>query len=84
MTLSDIRCAPSGLLLELTFVPDSGTSGPGTFSARTRGPGDLAFSAAFRPQDDSGNNLRSDGNGFGFDKAKEEPRPLVAGHGRGR
>src|SRR5579872_3698269 len=30
--LSDIRCSAPGMLLELTFVPDSGTSGPGTFS----------------------------------------------------
>ncbi|MHB8638019.1 MAG: hypothetical protein ACYC96_16290, partial [Fimbriimonadaceae bacterium] len=71
--LCDIRCSANGLLLEISFVPDSGTSGPGTFSVRTRGPGDAAFSAAFIPKDDTGANLRSDGSGFGFDKAKEGP-----------
>src|SRR5580693_6247290 len=73
MILSDIRSSPSGLLLELTFVPDSGTGGPGAFSARTRGPGDLSFSSAFIPKDTTGSDLRSDGSGFGFDRAKEPP-----------
>ena len=72
-TLCDIRCSPNGVVLELAFVPDSGTSGPGSFSARLRGPGDLTFSAAFIPADESGNPLRSDGSGFGFDRAREGP-----------
>lgn len=72
-TLCDIRCAPSGLLLELSFVPDAGTSGPGTLSGRVRGPGDADFSAPFTLQDASGANLRSDGSGFGFDLAREGP-----------
>ncbi|HLK15601.1 MAG TPA: hypothetical protein VKT78_12420 [Fimbriimonadaceae bacterium] len=73
MILADIRCAPSGLLLEISFVPDSGATGPGTFSARTRGPGDPNFSVPFTPLTDTGANLRSDGSGFGFDRAREGP-----------
>ena len=72
-TLCDVRCSPNGVLLELSFVPDSGSSGPGSLSGRVRGPGDLAFSSAFTPLDPDGAPLRSDGSGFGFDKAREGP-----------
>lgn len=71
--MTDIRCTASGLLLELTFVPDAGATGPGTFSARRRGPGDPTFSTPFTPTTDTGANLRSDGSGFGFDRAQEAP-----------
>jgi hypothetical protein len=71
--LCDVRSSPEGTLLELSFVPDSGTSGPGTFSARIRRAGDASFSAAFTPIDSTGANLRSDGNGFAFDKERATP-----------
>ena len=60
-----------GALLELSTVYDSGTSGPCTFSARLKRPGDASWSAPFVPVDDSGSNLHSDGSMFDFDDARE-------------
>lgn len=73
VTQCEIRGSSQGALLEICFVPDTGTSGPGSFSARFRGPGDPDFSAPFVPLDSTGANLRSDGSGFGFDKGREGP-----------
>lgn len=69
--LSDVRCSPTGEMLLIWFVPDAGSSGPGTFQGRRRAAGDLDFGTAFALGDGSGQPLRSDGSGFGFDAAVE-------------
>jgi hypothetical protein len=71
-TQSKVRCDTDGNMLEMSFVPDSGTTGPGTFSARlslASGP----FGSPFVPLNASGTALRSDGSGFGHDHASEGP-----------
>lgn len=70
---SEIASSFDGFLLEISLLPDVGTSGPGTFYARTRAPGEVNFSAAFLLKDSTGTALHSDGSGFGFDKAAENP-----------
>jgi hypothetical protein len=40
---SDIQADTTGGLLEVVFIPNSGTTGPGTFWALWRGPGDPTF-----------------------------------------
>jgi hypothetical protein len=72
-TQSKLRSDTDGNILELVFVPDSGTTGPGTFSARYQGAGSSTFSSPYVPKDNTGANLRSDGSGFGHDKATEGP-----------
>lgn len=68
--LSDIKCSPGGVLLEINAVPSSGTSGPGTFSGRLKHGGDAAFGSAFTLNDSTGTALNHDGSGFGFDAEK--------------
>jgi hypothetical protein len=70
-TQAKLRSDRSGPILEMVFVPDSGTSGPGTFSARYADNPDKAFSSPYVPTITGGGNLRSDGSGFDFDKARE-------------
>lgn len=74
---SDVKCSLDGNLLELTLIPDTGTSGVGKFQGRYKGSGDgTAWSSlpTFTPQNSAlGSDLRSDGSGFGFDYAKEGP-----------
>lgn len=75
---SDVKCSAQGALLEMKFVPDTGTSGVGKFSARYRRAGDVSWSAWFTPQNVLiPGNLRSDGSGYGFDHAKEGPNRWV-------
>lgn len=71
--LCDIRISFDGTLLETSFIPNSGTSGPGTFSMRVRRAGDSAWSSPFVPLDDTGANLASDGSGFAVEHALEGP-----------
>ena len=70
-TQAKLRSDRSGPILEMVFVPDSGTSGPGTFSAKYADNPDKAFSAPYVPTIAGGGNLRSDGSGFDFDKGRE-------------
>ena len=68
-----VRISGQGVMLAIEAAYDSGTSGPCTFSASVRGPGDAAFGTPFVPVDDSGNPLHSDGSGYGYDHAQEGP-----------
>ena len=69
---SRVRSTGAGkpeVLLEINFVPDSGSSGPGTLSGRIRPPSTNVFGAPFTLQKWDGAalvNLRSDGSGFDF------------------
>lgn len=64
----DIRQSPDGGILMIGYVPDSGTSGPGTFSGYYRPQIGSAWLAPFALTDGT-SALRTDGSGFGFDAA---------------
>lgn len=72
-TESKVRCSVDGDMLEMTFVPDTGLTGVGKFSARWKGSGDADFGSPFTPSISTGGDLRSDGSGFGHDHANEGP-----------
>lgn len=55
-----------GNLVNIAFVPDSGTTGPGTFKVRTAIPAGATFSGWAVIVDNTSTNLHSDGNGWGF------------------
>jgi len=47
---TEIRLRADGWILEMVFVSDTGLTGPGTYSARTRGPGETSFSSPLLPK----------------------------------
>lgn len=68
-----VRASYDGDLMEITFVPDVGTAGVGSYSIRWKGSGDSAFGAPYVPTITGAGNLRGDGSGFGHDHANEGP-----------
>lgn len=69
--LCDIRCAPHGTLMALWLSPLAGNSGPSHLMGRSKPGGAPDFSSPVTLTDATGTALVSDGNGFGFDCARE-------------
>lgn len=70
-TMGMVRAANDGPLLRIRFIPDSGTTGVGTFQSEWKPNPDASWSTATTLVDEAGANLRSAGYAFGFDHASE-------------
>lgn len=69
--LCDIRSGANGTLVAIWLVPITGSSGPSNFQMKSKAAGASDFTGPVTLVDSTGADLISDGNGFGFDCARE-------------